>query len=74
MIRESDITASKPSLLKEEEYLTWIESETDLPADLSASRCITNLRCMTTMFQTACPTLDKMYLVPVTTSPWYCLY
>jgi hypothetical protein len=60
MIHERDITAPKPSLLKEEEFAVWVFDEVEPSPDHHASRCITNLRYMTTIFQTACPTLDKM--------------
>ncbi|RVX70437.1 hypothetical protein B0A52_05936 [Exophiala mesophila] len=61
MIRERDITAAKPSLLKEEEFVPWLSDDLELSADMSASRCVSNLRYMTSIFQTACPTLDEIY-------------
>jgi hypothetical protein len=60
MIRERDITAAKPSFLKEEEFMPWVSDESGLSAELSTSRSVSNLRYMTNIFQTACPTLDKM--------------
>lgn len=62
MIRERDITAAKPSLLKEEEFVPWLSDDFELSADMSASRSVSNLRYMTSIFQIACPTLDEMYI------------
>lgn len=69
MIRERDITVAKPSLLKEEEFVPWLSDEFELSPDLSASRSVTNLRYMTSIFQTACPALDEMYLAHPRLSP-----
>jgi hypothetical protein len=63
MIRERDITAEKPSLLKEQEFVSWLSDDFELSPDLSVSRSVTNHRYMTKIFQTACPVLDDMYLI-----------
>ncbi|KIW81447.1 hypothetical protein Z517_04472 [Fonsecaea pedrosoi CBS 271.37] len=61
MIRESDITAPKPTLLKEEEFSPWTSIEGGESTQPLASHCVTNLRYMTTIFQLASPTLDSIY-------------
>ncbi|OAG41953.1 hypothetical protein AYO21_03688 [Fonsecaea monophora] len=61
MIRESDITAPKPTLLKEEEFTPWTSIEGGESTQPLASHCVTNLRYMTTIFQLASPTLDSIY-------------
>ncbi|KIX92443.1 uncharacterized protein Z520_11918, partial [Fonsecaea multimorphosa CBS 102226] len=61
MIRESDITTPKPTLLKEEEFIPWITTGEGKSTQPLASHCVTNLRYMTTIFQLVCPTLDKIY-------------
>ncbi len=65
MICERDITAPKPALLKEEEFVPWKTNEGELPTEAPASRCVTTMRYITTIFQLACPALDEMYVILV---------